>query len=144
MRIVGLGFPAEFTRLEQTVTFSGWLRLHPEVWRFRPYVEAAAGLGALVVKYSLAVQGADAPITVDNHALQLTWGLGGGIDVLLSEGPTTSGEHAKLYATLGLRRTYGGDVTVNADSELGRAHLRLSTDTWVLSAGFTVSICDEC
>lgn len=43
-------FPAEFTRLEQTVTFSGWLRVHPEIWRFRPYVEAAAGLGGSQVE----------------------------------------------------------------------------------------------
>lgn len=137
-------FPAEFTRLEQTVTFSGWLRVHPEIWRFRPYVEAAAGLGGLVVKSSLYVHGANAPITVDKQALQPSWGLGGGIGFLLAESTTTTGEQANTYATLGLRRTFGGDVIVDAATELGPAYLRLGADTWVLSLGITISICDEC
>lgn len=137
-------FPAELTRLEQTVTFSGWLRVHPEIWRFRPYVEAAAGIGGLIVKSSLYVQGANAPITVDDQAFQPSWGLGGGLDFLLARSITTTGEQAKTYATLGLRRTFGGDVIVDAATDLGPAHLRLSADTWVLSLGFTISVCDAC
>ncbi len=144
LQIDELSLPAELTRSDVTATFSGYVRLQPRVWRFRPFLETGVGLRGLSVKYTLRVEGASAPITTGKQALQPTWSVGGGIDFLLGQTTSTSGSDVDIYARIGLRRNFAGPVDINPETEAGRAQLKLGVDTIVLSAGITMTFCDAC
>lgn len=142
LSIANRSFPAEFARSDETAAFSAWLRVQPKVWRLHPFVEATVGLRGLAVNYSLHVQGADAPITSGEQALQPTWGLGGGIDFLIARATTTSEDEAEIYARVALRRNYGATIDISPETETGRAQLGLSADTTVYSVGIAFSFYD--
>lgn len=100
LEIDGTPIAAELTRRDQTIGFDTWLRFHPAFAGIRPFVEGTVGLRLVDLEYSLTVQGADAPITTHDSSHYPTWGLGAGLDVLV-----TKTRAAAVYATASVRCT---------------------------------------
>jgi hypothetical protein len=102
----------EETRLDQTILFDTWLRLQPQTWRVRPFVEGLVGLKLLDTKYNLAFAAGDGETsTVTDQSSASTIGWGAGVDVLLANATDDSG--SAVFATLGVREIGGSRASLS-------------------------------
>jgi hypothetical protein len=133
----------EETRLDQTIFLDSWLRLQPDDWPLRPYVEGVLGLKFLDTKYSLAFpNGTGETSTVTDQASASTFGWGLGLDVLLGHASDDTG--SALYATLGVRELAGSRASFSRapDSNAANQTLRFDVPTrsTVFLLGFAVHL----
>jgi hypothetical protein len=106
----------EETRLDQTILFDSWLRLQPQTWRVRPFVEGLLGLKLLDTKYSLAFAAGDGETsTVTDQSSASSIGWGAGVDVLLAN--ASDGTGSAVFATLGVREIGGSRASFSRVQE---------------------------
>jgi hypothetical protein len=117
----------EETRTDQTILLDSWLRLQPQTWPVRPYLEGVAGVKFLETEYSFTFPGGTGTMsTVTDQASASTIGWGAGFDVLLAH--SSDGLGSAVFATFGLRRLAGSRASFTRAPDTSSASQVVSFD----------------